>query len=215
MKTSQRPIWTAGTLFLVSLFVSGGNLRAQDRMPPIPPEKMTEAQKKAVADYKALRGADLVAPPWSVILRVPDLVVPSLEMRLHNLNNSVLSHKLTEFAIFIAARHWTNNWEFNAHYDAGVKAGLKASIVDALVDGRRPQGMAEDEEIVYDFCTELLEHGSVSDATYGRAVAKFGEPGAVEIAGLEGYYAYLSMIMNTARTGVQAGAKPRLMPFPK
>ena len=41
---------------------------------------MTEAQKKAVQDYKDLRKLDLAGPPWSVMLRVPDLVVPSLEI---------------------------------------------------------------------------------------------------------------------------------------
>ena len=30
--------------------------QAQDRMPPIPPEKMSEAQKKAAAEYTAARG---------------------------------------------------------------------------------------------------------------------------------------------------------------
>lgn len=60
---------------LVLGFIPGVNLIAQDRMPPIPPEKMTAAQKKAVAEYKDLRGADLTGPPWSVILRIPDLVV--------------------------------------------------------------------------------------------------------------------------------------------
>ena len=201
----------AGTLLLLC----GATLSAQERMPPIPLEKMTEAQKKAAADYKALRGADPSAPPWSVIMRVPDTLVPALEFRLHNLNHSNLSPKLTEFSIFIAASHWTNNWEFNAHFDAAVKAGLKTSIIDALADGRRPTGMTEDEAIVYDFCTELLEHGTVSDATYAQAVAKFGEPGVVEIAGLEGYYTYLSMVMNAARTAVRPGDKARLTPFPK
>src|SRR5277367_1051320 len=83
-------------------FLPSVNLGAQDRMPPIPAEKMTDAQKKAVQDYKDLRKQDLTGPPWSVILRVPDLVVPSLQLRLHNLNNSALSPKLTEFAILIA-----------------------------------------------------------------------------------------------------------------
>ena len=41
-------------------------------MPPIAADKMTEAQKKAVADYKALRGVDMTGPPWTVLLRVPD-----------------------------------------------------------------------------------------------------------------------------------------------
>src|SRR5437764_7209544 len=89
--------------------------RAQERLPMIPADKMTDAQKKAVADYKALRGTDLTAPPWSVLLRVPDHVIPALQIRLHYLNKSALSSHLTEFAILIAARAWTNQWEWNAH----------------------------------------------------------------------------------------------------
>jgi 4-carboxymuconolactone decarboxylase len=185
-------------------------------MPPIPADKQTDAQKKAVADYKALRNADLVGPPWSVILRVPDYVVPALQMRLHNTTAAnPLGRKLTEFAILIAARHWTNNYEWNAHGGFAATAGLSAPIIAAVAEGRRPLGMAEDEEILYDFCTELLNNKSVSDGTYARALAKFGEADIVEAASLEGYYTYLSMVMNTARSPLPAGAKPQLVPFPK
>jgi 4-carboxymuconolactone decarboxylase len=188
---------------------------AQDRMPPIPLEKMTDAQKKAAADYKELRGTDLAGPPWSVILRVPDLVVPSLQMRLHNQKNSALSPKLTELAILIAARQWTNNYEWNAHATLAESAGLSRPVIAAVADGRRPERMADDEAIVYDFCNEILHNQSVSDPTYARMLAKFGEPGVVEAASLEGYYTYLSMIMNTARSPLAPGTKPALAPFPK
>ena len=36
-----------------------------------------------------------------------------------------------------------------------------------------------------------------------------------EAASLEGYYTFLSMVMNTARTSLPAGAKPQLTQFPK
>src|SRR6476661_8324776 len=159
------------------------NVAAQDRLPPIPGDKQTAAQKKAIADYKDLRKADLTGPPWTVLLRVPDLVVPSLQMRLHNQTaNNPLGAKLTEFAILIAAREWTNNFEWNAHARAAATAGLNAATITAIADGRRPERMAEDEEILYDFCNELLHNKSVSDPTYARALAKFGEAGAVELA---------------------------------
>lgn len=203
------------TAFLVLGLLQGVHLTAQDRMPVIPPEKLTEAQKKAVQDYKDLRKQDLAGPPWSVILRVPDLVVPSLQMRLHNLNNSALSPRLTEFAIMIAARQWTNNYEWNAHTPLAQKAGLNPAILAAVADGRRPEHMADDEALIYDFCTELLHNQSVSDATYASMLAKFGEAGIVEAASLEGYYTYLSMIMNTARSPLAPGIKPALAPFPK
>jgi 4-carboxymuconolactone decarboxylase len=201
------------TLLLLALLAS--SLSAQDRMPPIPADKQSDAQKKAVVDYKDIRKADLTGPPWSVILRVPDLVVPSLQLRLHNLNNSAISRKLTELAILIAARHWTNNYEWNAHGNLATTAGLSPAIIAAIADGRRPEHMADDEEILYDFCTELLHNQSVSDPTYARALAKFGEPGIIEAASIEGYYTYLSMIMNTARSPMPANAKPALAAFPK
>jgi 4-carboxymuconolactone decarboxylase len=201
--------------FLVLSAFQGAKVMAQDRMPVIPPEKMTEAQKKAVQEYKDLRKVDLTGPPWSVMLRVPDLVIPSLQLRLHNLNNSTLSPKLTEFAILIAARQWTNNFEWNAHSSLASKAGLNPAILTAVADGRRPEHMAEDEGLIYDFCTELLHNQSVSDATYASMLAKFGEAGIVEAASLEGYYTYLSMIMNTARSPLAPGVKPALTPFPK
>ena len=201
--------------FLVFGLSQSIELWAQDRMPVIPAEKLSAAQKKAVQDYKDLRKQDLVGPPWSVMLRVPDLVVPSLQIRLHNLNNSALSPKLTELAILIAARQWTNNFEWNAHSSLAAKAGLSPTIVADVADGRRPQQMADDEALIYDFCTELLHNQSVSDPTYASMLAKFGEAGIVEAASLEGYYTYLSMIMNTARSPLAPGIKPALAPFPK
>lgn len=205
------------TLFAVPVLtlVFAAHAIAQDRMPPIPVEKMTDAQKKAVADYKTIRNADLVGPPWTVLLRVPDLVVPSLQLRLHNLQNSALNQKLTELAILIAARHWTNSYEWNAHYALAVKAGLSTSVIAAVGDGRRPQGMAEDEEVLYDFCMELLHNKGVSDATYARSLAKLGEAGIVEAAGLAGYYSYLAMVMNVARSPSPANATQSLAPFPR
>ncbi|HTA68588.1 MAG TPA: hypothetical protein VK776_09935 [Bryobacteraceae bacterium] len=201
-------------LWILAL-IEAGSLAAQDRMPMIPADKLTDAQKKAIADYKDIRKVDLTGPPWSVLLRVPDLVVPSLQMRLHNLNNSALSAKLTELAILIAARNWTNYYEWNSHSQEAVTAGLSAAIIAAVAAGRRPEKMPEDEEILYDFCMELLHNQSVSDPTYARAVARFGEPGVVEAASLVGYYTYLAMVMNTARTPLPPGAKPALAPFPK
>jgi 4-carboxymuconolactone decarboxylase len=199
---------------LAALLVLAFGAAAQDRLPPIPQEKMTEAQKKAAAQYKELRKADLAGPPWSAILRSPDWVIPALEMRLHVQQRPVLGNKLTEFAILIAAREWTNNYEWNAHAPAAGRAGLGSAVIADIAAGRRPEHMEADEEAVYDFCAELLHNKSVSDATYARTLGRFGEAGVVELANLEGYYSYLSMVMNTARSPLPRGASPQLAAFP-
>jgi 4-carboxymuconolactone decarboxylase len=190
------------------------SLYAQDRMPPIPADKLTEAQKTASTEFRAARNADPNGP-FGVLLRVPDLMTLGFKWREHVQFRSVLDQKLTEFAILIAARQWTQQYEWNAHYPAALKAGLKPEIVAAVADGRLPAHMADDEEVLYDLCTELHRNQSVSDATYARALAKFGEPGIVEAASIEGYYSLLAMVMNAARTPLPAGAKPPLAAFPR
>jgi 4-carboxymuconolactone decarboxylase len=129
---------------------------------------------------------------------------------------SALDQRRSQVGIIIAARHWTQEYEWNAHYPLALKAGLKPELIAAVEEGRRPSRMAEDEEILYDFCTELQRNHVVSDATYGRALAKFGEAGIVEAASLQGYYSLLAMVMNTARTPLPAGAtRPPLPAFPR
>ena len=78
--------------------------------------------------------------------------------------------------------------------------------VAALAQGRLPEGMAEDEAVVHAFCTELLHNRGVSDPTWERAVARFGEHGVVDLIGVTGYYALLSMLMNASRTEVPASS---------
>ena len=55
----------------------------------------------------------------------------------------------------------------------------------------------------------------MSDPTYGRAIAQFGEGGVVDLLGVVGYYTMLAMVMNVARTPAQHGAVLPLTPMPQ
>jgi 4-carboxymuconolactone decarboxylase len=190
------------------------DLDAQDRMPPIPPEKMTDAQKKAIEEFRAARNAN-VSGPFVPLLRSPEVMNRARAMGDYLRYKSVLPPRLSEFAILIAAREWTQAYEWDAHHTLAMKAGLNPDVARALAEGRRPEKMAEDEEIIYSLCTELHRNKSVSDATYQRAVAKFGEQGVIDAIGIQGYYTMLAMVMNTARTPLPAGRTPGIGPFPK
>lgn len=185
---------------------------AQDRLPPIPAEKMNEAQKKAAAEFAAVRQTPPTGP-FSVMLRVPELMDLTFKWRQHVQMRSTFDQRLTELIILVTARHWTQQYEWNAHEPAAIKAGLKPEIVTAIAAGRRPERLADDEAILYDLVTELLHNQGVSDPTYARALAKFGEAGIVEATSMAGYYAMLAMVMNTARTPLADGAKLPLVPF--
>jgi 4-carboxymuconolactone decarboxylase len=187
---------------------------AQDRMPPIPRDRMTEAQKKAADELISGRRGALIGP-FHPMLRSPELMSRLQKTGEYVRFENSIGPKLTELVILLTAREWTQQFEFNAHQPLGVKAGLKQDVIAAIAEGRRPPGMADDEEIAYDFCTELHRNQSVSDTTYARAVKRFGEQGVVDMTGLTGYYTVLAMIMNVARTPLPDGVKPPLSAFPK
>ena len=183
-------------------------------MPPIPPEKLTDAQKKAGVDFRGIRGTDVFGP-FVPLLRSPEVMLRAAAMGEYLRYRTALPARLNEFVILITARQWTQQYEWNVHYPAALQAGLARDVAAAIAEGRRPDKMAEDEEIVYDFCTELHHNQGVSDYTYGRAVAKFGEQGVIDMIGVAGYYTFLSMVLNTERTPLPAGDRPALAAFPK
>jgi len=183
-------------------------------MPPIPADKLTDAQKKAIEEFKAARSAD-ISGPFVPMLRSPEVMNRARALGDYLRFRSTLPPRLSEFVILMTARRWTQQYEWNAHEPLALKGGLKQEIVRAIAEGRRPAQMAEDEEILYDFCDELARTQSVSDATYARAVGKFGEAGVVDAVGITGYYTMLAMVLNTARTPLPDGAKPALAPMPR
>jgi 4-carboxymuconolactone decarboxylase len=198
---------------ICSVFLFLGTAAAQDRMPPIPKDKMTDAQKKA-ADELVAGPRGVVAGPFVPLLRSPELMSRLQKTGEYLRFQNSIGQKLTEFVILMTARQWTQQYEYSAHAPLAIKAGVKPELVTAIAEGRRPAGMATDEEVAYDFCSELRQNQSVTDATYGRALNAFGEQGVVDMSVLVGYYTTLAMIMNVARTPVHEGEKPPLSPFP-
>jgi 4-carboxymuconolactone decarboxylase len=51
-------------------------------------------------------------------------------------------------------------------------------------------------------------------ATYARVLARFGEQGIIDLASVSGYYTFLAMVLNVARTALPKGAAPALPAFP-
>jgi 4-carboxymuconolactone decarboxylase len=127
---------------------------------------------------------------------------------------SAIGNTLSELAILLTAREWTQDFEWSVHYPIALKAGIRPESADAIADGRRPTALSADEEIVYDYAMELLKNKQVSNATFDRAKARFGAKGVVDMTGIVGYYTFLAMQLNVAQYPQPKDAKklPRLPP---
>jgi 4-carboxymuconolactone decarboxylase len=194
--------------------VTADMANAQDRLPPIAPDKLTADQKKAVQEFIAARNAQ-PSGPFIPMLRSPEVMTRARAMGDFLRYRSSLPPRLSEFVILMTARQWTQQYEWNTHYDIAIKAGVKVDVAKAIAEGRRPEGLAEDEQILYDFCSELQHNRSITDATYARMRSKFGETGIIDTAGIVGYYSFLAIMLNTARTPADPSSAPILTPFPR
>jgi len=194
------------------------SIQGPQRFKQIPVENLTPEQKglydairsgprSAVKSSSAAKPGPL-GGPFNVLLRSPGVgnIIQSLGAEIRF--KSSIPSKLNEFAICITGRHWGCSYEWTAHLKLALEAGLDPKIAEDLANGRRPSGMSKDEEIVYNFSKELHETHGVSDANYKAVFDRFGERGVLDLIAVNGYYTLISMVLNTDRTPLPAGAPP-------
>ncbi|MDE2579364.1 MAG: carboxymuconolactone decarboxylase family protein [Hyphomicrobiales bacterium] len=201
-----------GALAVVFCGLVTGNVMAQERLPTIPPAQYDAEQKKAADDFLAARKTPVFGP-FEPLMHSPEVMTLSRSMGDYLRYKSALGNTLSELVILVTARSWSQDYEWHVHYPIALKVGIKKEIADAIADGRRPQAMSDDEAIVYDFATELLNNKRVSDDTFARAEKRFGKKGVVDMAAICGYYTMLAMEMNVARYQVPKDGR-KLPRFP-
>lgn len=171
-----------------------------DRLPPIPPERWTDAQREAAQEMIAgPRGA--VVAPFVPLLRSPELAGHLQRVGEYLRYRSALGHRLTELAILVTAAHHAQPVEWAVHAPIAARAGIAAETIAAIERGERPAAMPDEQALVHDVCVELLrEHGRVGDALWQRALERLGEQALVDLIATCGYYGLLALVMNAART---------------
>ena len=181
------------------------------RFKPLVESEMSEAQLKAAREVASgPRGRLNPDGPSALLLRSPELMSRTQRVGEYLRFNSSLPLRLNEFAILITARQWDAQLEWLIHQPLAVKAGLAPAVAADLAQGRRPAGMKDDEEIVYQFLKELHETKAVSDAAFKAAMDRFGERGVIDLIGVTGYYTMLAMVLNVAQQPLPNGAPPPL-----
>lgn len=174
-----------------------------DRLGPIPDDQLSAAQRAAArAIIAGPRGA--LYGPFVPLLRSPELLENAQRMGEYLRYRSAIGTRLSELAILVTARQWNQQVEWAIHAPIAEQSGIKAEAIIAIAARRKPLTLLADEVAVYDFCLELHQLKRVTDQTYATALALFGEQGVVDLMGINGYYTFLAMVMNTAQTAVPA-----------
>jgi 4-carboxymuconolactone decarboxylase len=173
---------------------------AQDaaRFAPLQADQLTAEQKKWADTITAPpRNGKFTNPPYRAYIHSPELATRLTPLSDYLRWNTSLPARLSELAILITARQWTAQYEWYAHYPLAIKAGLDPAVAADIANGKRPNGMKDDEEALYDVAMQLYRDKKVSDAAYKAALTHFGERGIMDIIGIIGYYDLVSMTLIT------------------
>ncbi|MEE8421606.1 MAG: carboxymuconolactone decarboxylase family protein [Dehalococcoidia bacterium] len=173
-------------------------------------DDLTEEQQASYDAVFETRGAQpdgtLGGPfdPW--------LLNPELSHRMRGMGGFLwtrtsLARGIVELAISITARFWRSNVEWAAHAPRAVEYGIAQEVLDSVLAEQRPDDAPEEQGLLYDVCMFLHQERGLSRELYDRAVATFGEQGLVEIIGVIGYYATVSMTLNAFEVEVAPGVE--------
>lgn len=186
-------------------------------MPRIPlpePDEMTDAQRAVHATVVTGKRGTMIGPLRAVI-HSPELAARWSALGEFLRYDTCLPARLNELAIIVVGRRYTSQVEWWAHSAAAAKAGLGAEIIEAIRVGQPPAFADPAEADVYEFARQLVQSGQVEDVVYEAVVRHFGARGAVELAGVIGYYTMVSMTLNVHGIPLPDGLADQIAPLPQ
>ena len=176
------------------------------RLPELDEAKLSPEQKTVYDEIMRVRGQ--VRGPFAVWLRNAELAEGALKLQDLFASRVKMERQLIQLMILVAARVAGAQYAWYIHEPHALAHGISREIVEAIRDRRAPDFAREDERLVYDITLELNSTHRLSDTTFNRGLALFGEQQMVELVSGVGFYAMVAMTLNAFEVAVPDGNKP-------
>jgi 4-carboxymuconolactone decarboxylase len=176
------------------------------RLEEIPYERMTPDQRRV---HDAIVGGPRgsISGPFLAWLANPDFAGAAQKLGEYCRFNTTLPRDLAELAICVTAAHYRAEFEWWAHSRMAQDAGVPSAVTDAIRRGREPQLDTVAARAVYRTAVALNRRHRLTDAEFAEAREVLGEQGLVDVVGLCGYYALVSLTLNTFEVPVPDGGR--------
>jgi 4-carboxymuconolactone decarboxylase len=175
-----------------------------ERLPQLSYESLAPGVRPLADDILKVSSAAL-GGPYNALLRSPDMARRCFDLLDYLRFKTTVNKRLNEFAILIQARIANAQYEWWAHEPIARRAGLSDAVMRDLQQCRRPVGMQDDENLVFDYCTQLTLNHRVPDALWQQAVTQMGEQTVIDLTVLSGTYVMVSMLLNATQVGIPGG----------
>ena len=114
-------------LLSASLAIASFSVTAENRLPTIPPATYNSEQTKAAEEFLAARKVPVFGP-FEPLMYSPSLMSLARGMGDYLRYKPSIGTTLSELAILITAREWTQDYEWYVHFPAALKAGIKKEL---------------------------------------------------------------------------------------
>jgi len=94
------------------------------------------------------------------------------------------------------------------HAAAGEKAGLAPAVIEAIRTRKTPDFQREDERLIFETVSELLDKRALSPASYDRALAALGQELLIELVAAIGFYNMVGITLATFEVEATGGGRP-------
>ena len=183
----------------------------QPRLPAFDAAKASPEQKAVLDEILSGPRGNLNGPflGW---IHSPELAQHAQRLGAFCRYRTGLPLRLSELAILVTAARWQAQAEWYIHYPIALQAGVPEAVAEQIRTGAEPQFDDADDALIHAFATELYETKRISDETYARAIARFGDEVTINLVGLLGYYALVAMTLNVF--AMRADGQ-KTLPFPE
>src|SRR5215211_6890943 len=115
-----------------------------------------------------------VSGPFAIWLRNPAVADAANKLTIALRESGKVEKRLYELIVLIVTRYWSARYAWASHEGAAAAAGIAPETIAAIRNQQKPELKKDDERLVYEAVTELLERRPLSQATYDRMLKAFG-----------------------------------------
>ena len=149
-------------------------------------DQASGTQLEAFDHIAATRGGRMVRP-YAAMLHRPEIAIAAADLgAVIRFESTLTDHDREQIA--------PPSFREGPHRPLAAASGVSEQTLDSVAAASSVVESAD--AVIVDFVRSLCRSGKVDDLMFQGAVARLGEPGAVELAALVGYYSMLAIFMS-------------------
>jgi 4-carboxymuconolactone decarboxylase len=185
-----------------------GGSTAMSRLSELPIADLNDEQRRALDKLRTVIAHNGLGGPFSVWLRMPGIGAAIVDLFVAQRRQGKLEKRLFELMTLVVIRRWSAQFAWWAHGARAQELGIPAQAVEAIRTRRAPQFAREDEKLIYDVTTEIMDKHGLSEASYARAKALLGEAVLVELIFSVGFYNMVGITLSSCDVPTPDNSRP-------